>query len=233
MPNSPAIILSANTAWNIYNFRLPLISALQENGYKVVIIAPHDDSMVKLEKLGCETHPIKMDNSGTSVLKDLKLLRDYYVLIRKIKAKAYLGFTVKPNTFGSIAAHITGTASINNISGLGTVFIKKSWITTIVKTLYRIGLSRSKTVFFQNEDDKTIFIDQKLVKPSQAALLPGSGIDLEAYNSTTPIADKPERRFLLIARLLWDKGVREYVDCLLYTSPSPRDQRGSRMPSSA
>ena len=25
----------------------------------------------------------------------------------------------------------------------------------------------------------------------------------------------------------------QYMDCLLYTSPSPRDQRGSRMPSSA
>ena len=29
------------------------------------------------------------------------------------------------------------------------------------------------------------------------------------------------------------KNLGDYPSCLLYTSPSPRDQRGSRMPSSA
>jgi len=212
MQERASIILSANTAWNIYNFRLPLISALQKEGYKVVIIAPEDDSMKKLEALGCETHSIEMENSGTSISKDLKLLWQYYKRLQKIKAHAFLGFTVKPNVFGSIAAHLTGTATINNISGLGTVFIKKSWITIIVKSLYRIGLSRAQTVFFQNEDDEALFRDQKLVKASQTALLPGSGIDLELYKSHTQIATTPEYRFLLIARLLWDKGVGEYVD---------------------
>ena len=30
-----------------------------------------------------------------------------------------------------------------------------------------------------------------------------------------------------------EKSLPLFQDCLLYTSPSPRDQRGSRMPSSA
>jgi len=208
----PAIVISANTSWNVYNFRKPLIRALQDEGYRVVAIAPPDESSELLvTELGCEYRPILIDSSGTSIKNDFALIRAYRKYLKELKATAFLGYTIKPNIYGSFAAHLTGTPTINNISGLGTVFIKKNWITPIVLGLYRLVLSRAAHVFFQNEDDRSLFVKEKLVKPEITGVLPGSGIDLDKYQSDSPVASGDIRRFLLMARLLWDKGVGEYV----------------------
>jgi len=100
----------------------------------------------------------------------------------------------------------------NNISGLGTVFIKKTWITGMVRVLYKLALSRAAIVFFQNSDDQAEFVAEGLVDISKCRLLPGSGIDLDHFTASQKVSTGPSRQFLLIARLLWDKGISEYVE---------------------
>jgi glycosyltransferase involved in cell wall biosynthesis len=206
------ILLSANSSWNVVNFRAGLISALQRHGYCVAVAAPDDGYVPKLRDLGIPFFAVPMNSAGVSPIEDLRLLLRYRRLMRRLRPRAYLGFTAKPNIYGSLAAHSVGAKVINNISGLGTVFIKRSAITSLVSALYRLSLRRSSTVFFQNPADRDLFVGQGLVSEAQARLVPGSGIDLERFRPSARGREPGPLRFLLLGRLLWDKGVREFVD---------------------
>jgi glycosyltransferase involved in cell wall biosynthesis len=205
------IIISLNTSWNIYNFRLNLARALKSAEYEVILVAPFDKySDVLKEEF--EYHDIYMSNKGTNPKEDFKTLIGFYNLYKSIKPDVVLNYTIKPNIYGNIACSFLGIKTINNISGLGTVFIKESFVTKLVKFLYRYSLNKSSKVFFQNSDDRDLFIQNSLVPKQICDLLPGSGIDTKKF---IPIKYKKEDdtfRFLLIARMLWDKGIGEYVE---------------------
>jgi len=207
------IVILVNTAWNIYNFRLNLARGLKENGHHVILVAPKDDYSQLLSK-EFEYHPVEISNKGTCPKEDIKLIYQLYQLYKKIAPDVVLHYTIKPNIYGNIACRLQGIPTINNISGLGTVFIKKSFITIIAKWLYRYSLSSSFKVFFQNQDDMNIFLNKKLVKKEISALLPGSGIDLEKFQPIERRENNDSFKFLLIARLLWDKGIAEYIDAV-------------------
>ena len=207
------IIISINTSWNFINFRSGLIKALVASGHEVVAVAPKDACSARLPLLGCRYVPLPMDNKGTNPVKDMLLLWRYHTLFRREKPGVYLGYTVKPNIYGSIAAHLNKIPVINNIAGLGAVFISDGWLTGLVKKLYTLALFRSNKVFFQNNDDLLLFVDGGLVSPEKAERIPGSGIDLERFNPSPLDKKKGDPiTFLLIARLLWDKGVGEFVE---------------------
>jgi glycosyltransferase involved in cell wall biosynthesis len=125
----------------------------------------------------------------------------------------FLGYTAKPNVYGSLAAQALGIPVINNVSGLGTAFIRQGLLTRIVSGLYRLAFRRSARVFFQNPEDQDLFVSAGIVPPEKTALLPGSGIDLARFAPVAP-RERGERpfTFLLVARLLWDKGVGEYAE---------------------
>lgn len=212
-PGKPRVVISINMAWNIANFREGLVRALIESDYEVLAVAPPDDHSAKLEDMGCRFVPIRIDNKGVNPLRDLALLHRYRQLLRCEQPVAFLGFTIKPNVYGSLAAHSLGIPVINNISGLGTAFVRNNWLTKVAKGLYRTALHRSHTVFFQNEEDRELFVDLKLVRRQQTAVLPGSGINIVQFS---PVArakqpDKNARKFLLVARLMRDKGIEEYA----------------------
>ena len=214
---SKKIIICLNTAWNIYNFRTGLIRALVAQGYEVVAVAPYDEYVPLLNGLGCRFVNFPIDNQGTNPWRDFLLLWRFWKLLRREGPLAYLGFTVKPNIYGSLVAHAIGIPVINNIAGLGAAFKKNGWLRWFVTNLYRLALRKSKKVFFQNSDDQKMFIESGLVQKSCAALLPGSGIDLEHFSSRVQVVDFGGNRsrrfqFLLHARMLWDKGVGEYVE---------------------
>lgn len=205
------VVIAVNSTWNLLNFRSGLIRALVASGYEVVAVAPPDAYVPELTVLGCRFVPLSIDHQGTHPGRDLLLLWRFYILFRHERPDIYLGYTVKPNVYGSLAAHILGIPVVNNITGLGAVFIKDSWLTHVVRVLYRLALSRSAKVFFQNNDDRQIFILGGLVTPSITDRLPGSGIDLTKF-TPSPLPGRSPLRFLLIARMLWDKGVGEFVD---------------------
>ena len=132
--------------------------------------------------MGCAFHPIQMDNKGTSPIKDMLLYRQYLKALRHLRPDAFLGYTVKPNVYGSLAAQKLGIRVINNVSGLGTAFIRKNILTRIVCGLYRRAFARSEVVFFQNNDDRGVFLSLGLVDRQKTKLLPGSGIDLKRFS---------------------------------------------------
>ena len=213
------IVICINTAWNLRNFRAGLIKALVAAGHEVVAVAPTDEYAPRLASLGCRFVPLHMDNGGTHPVRDAVLLWRFWQLLRAERPDVFLGYTVKPNVYGSLAAHGLGIPVINNIAGLGAVFIRDGWLVKLVRGLYKLALRRSAKVFFQNPDDRQLFIEHQLVKAGVTDLLPGSGIDLQRFVPVPLPVPLPQSadvgrkfRFLLIARMLRDKGVVEYVD---------------------
>ncbi len=219
------VLIALNSAWNLLNFRSGLIGALVAEGHDVVAVSPDDGYRSQLDLLGCRFHPVSMQTQGVNPVQDLNLLLQYVGIIRREKPDVVLAYTVKPNVYCSLAAHLLNIPVINNVSGLGAVFIGESWVTSVVKRLYRVAFSRSKVVFFQNDDDRRFFVDERLVNRSQTALLPGSGIDLFrfAFSPVDGLRKTAPFRFLLVARMLYDKGVREYVEAARRLKNDGRD----------
>jgi glycosyltransferase involved in cell wall biosynthesis len=223
---SKTVLISINASWNIVNFRQGLIRGLQAQGYRVAALAPPDAWSGRFADLGVDYHPIEMDKKGVSPARDLLLLTRYYRLLKALKPDVFLGYTAKPNVYGSLAAQALGIPVINNVSGLGTAFIRQGLLTRIVSGLYRTAFRRSHTVFFQNDDDRGLFVRGRLVAEGKAKLLPGSGIDLERFQpSEAQRGEGTPFTFLLIARLLWDKGVGEYAEAARLVRAEAPDTR--------
>ena len=212
---SNSVVITVNMAWNLINFRANLIRGLLGAGYEVVALAPNDRHASRVRELGCRFIHLPMDNMGTNPLRDLLLLWRYFRLFRKIRPVAMLGFTIKPNVYGSIAARWLGIPVVNNIAGLGKTFLHEGWLNRVARVLYRIALSCSRRVFFQNQDDLNLFVENGLVREDKAARLPGSGVDT-AHFAPQAVSTQTDSafRFLLLARLIWDKGVGEYIEAV-------------------
>ena len=207
------IVISINTTWNIYNFRLNLIKALQNEGHQIIAVAPRDNYVSKLESIGVQCYHIGMNSKGTNPIKDLGLTYNYFKLFKKLKPDCILSYTIKPNIYGNFAARLLNVPTINNISGLGTLFIKKSIATHIGKLLYKLSLSSSYYVFFQNSDDKLLFTSNKLVSAKIASVIPGSGVDVNKFKCT--ITQNQANKFLFVGRIVADKGVFEYLNAAI------------------
>lgn len=210
-PDKPSIVVCANQAWNLVNFRAELLTSLLDAGFAVVAVAPSDPAMQhKLEALGCRFIAAPIDAMGLSPLRDFQTFRAFQRIIRDVRPAAWLSWTIKPNVYGSLAARLGGVPAFPNVSGLGTAFIRRNLLTAVVKRLYRAAFARAPVVFFQNADDRAEFISNRLVTAQQAQLLPGSGIDVTRFQPAVAPGGAPQR-FLMVARLLGDKGVREYI----------------------
>lgn len=205
------IIISSNSAWNLANFRKPVIEALVAAGHEVIAAAPADGHESRLEALGAAFRPLKMRATGTSPREDFRLLLDYISLIRTERADLFLGFTAKPNIYGSLAARFGGVPVVATISGLGSAFLKGGALGWLLLRLYRAALAKAQAVFFQNETDRQLFIARDIVRPERAGLVAGSGVDLDHF-AAAPFQPREDIRFLLIARLLLDKGIAEFVE---------------------
>lgn len=210
---SLSIAIGYNTSHYVWLFRSNLIKALLKMGYKVTVLAPKDEHTEKIIGLGANhiDVPMKMNKNPIT---DFFLFLRLRKLLNKLNPDVYLGYTIKPNVYGSLAAANLGIPVINNIAGLGATFIGQGLTTKLVKILYRLGLSQSAMVFFQNPDDKKMFLDEGIVQHDRYDLLPGSGVDLKRFEF--PIVNDEATggkfRFLLIGRMLWDKGVGEFVE---------------------
>jgi glycosyltransferase involved in cell wall biosynthesis len=208
----PTLVISINASWNIVNFRAGLIRGLRQAGYRVAALAPRDAWSDRLGALGVEFHPIEMDRKSLSPARDLRLLWRYRRELRRVRPAVFLGYTAKPNIWGSIAAQSLGIPVINNVSGLGTAFIRGGWLGRLVAALYRLAFRGSATVFFQNDEDRNLFVARGIVAAEKARLLPGSGIDTTQFRPAAKSRQDGGFVFLLVGRLLRDKGIGEYVE---------------------
>lgn len=211
MPQRSIIAISANTSWYLYNFRKNTILALIKQGYQVIAIGPQDEYSKKLLDLGCEFIHINIDQGGTNPVLDIKTFFDFYRIYKTKSIDIVLNFTPKNNIYSTLAAHLNNTKAINNIAGLGILFINESITSKIARFLYKISQSKASKLFFQNEDDRRLFLEKKITTTVPTDRLPGSGVDLSRF-TFTPAPSDNKVKFLLIARMLYDKGIQQYVD---------------------
>jgi glycosyltransferase involved in cell wall biosynthesis len=201
------IIVAANSSWNLRHFRGGLIRALVAAGHDITTVSP-DPTGVRFGDLRVPHRTWRMDRSGTNPLRQLALLRSLGRIIREEGPDLLLGFTIKPNIYGCTACRLAGIPAVPNVTGLGTAFLRGPVFRRAVVAMYRFAFARARLVFFQNPDDRALFLREEIVRPGQSRVLPGSGIDLDHFG---PSELPQEPRFLMVARLLGDKGVREYA----------------------
>jgi glycosyltransferase involved in cell wall biosynthesis len=205
------VVLVSNSFSNITNFRGRLVEALVEAGYPISIAAPNADSGWARAR-GAEAIEIAVDRSGLNPVTDAVLWLNYLRILRREEPGHLLSFTAKPNIYGALAARLSPVISLPNVSGLGTAFMREGVLSRFVSLLYQVAFRACPIVFFQNPDDRDLFVARKIIRADQARLLPGSGIDLDHFAPAEMPAGEGELRFLFIGRLLGDKGVREFVE---------------------
>jgi glycosyltransferase involved in cell wall biosynthesis len=205
------ILVCSNYAWTVYNFRMPLIRRLKKEGYKVIVVTEFDgyENEIRLEVDMIE--PLFISRKGVNPFVDIFTIIDLIRHLRKFKPDILLAFTIKPVIYSSIAAKLLRIPSIVMVTGLGTAFITNNWITRVVKKLYKFALSSVSIVFFQNVDDRDFFVQQKFVDTKVCRYTPGSGIDINKF-TYSKLTNNSEITFLLIGRMLWDKGIGEFVE---------------------
>ncbi|WP_158622813.1 glycosyltransferase family 4 protein [Aquabacterium soli] len=205
------IALILNSSWNIVNFRSGLVNAIQARGHQVLALSPHDAHTDRLKTLGCDHANLPMQTTGLNPIADITLLVRLLLILRKEQPDVILSYTIKPNIYGSLAARVLGIPVINNVAGLGMAFTREGWLKTLVSRLFRFAFAKSHTIFFQNEDDRRMFVDKRLASEHQTVRLPGSGVDLDKFRPPHRRPHSGGMTFILVARLLREKGVADFV----------------------
>ena len=217
-----SIVICSNYAWTIYNFRLPLIRSLKAEGYEIIILTQFDGYEKYLFNEADKVLDLFISRKGINPFIDIISIFNILFRLFLIRPDFLLNFSIKPVIYGSIAAKIMRVPSASMITGLGTGFLLNNWITGIIKVLYRISIKHSHAVIFQNQDDLQIFKDNNLVNPNNCYISPGSGIDLESFKYEVFPHNKPEK-LILIARMLKDKGIIEYIEAAEVVNKSHPD----------
>jgi len=207
------ILLTGNTTFKLANFRQGLIRELLRNRHRVSVLAPPDDHVPAVRAMGCDYVPLTMDRNGTSVIAEASLMLTMLHRLHKIRPHVVFSYTIKNNIYSGIACRILGIPFVANVTGLGPAFARRGLLNSIVRHLYRVAFSKALAVFFQNDYDLGLFTEAGLCDKAAARLLPGSGVDLDHF-AARPMPDSVDGavRFLLVARMLWDKGVEQFVN---------------------
>ncbi len=206
------VAVVANTAWYLYNFRRNLMRALAEDGHEVVAIGGDGEFAQRLQHEGFRHAEVRFSSDGTQPLRELRTVRGLRQALRRERIDLVLSYTPKGNIYAALAMLGTGTRQLMNISGLGRAFVQRGLLGWLVTALYRLTVGRATWVFFQNDDDWRFFIESGLVRRDQSSRLPGSGVDLQSFRpAPLPGSEDGACTFLMVARLLWEKGAGEYA----------------------
>lgn len=207
------VLLFANSDWYLYNFRLPLALALKHQGYEVVLVSPPGIYASRIEEAGLRWISLPFSRRGSNPFTESDVVWRLHRLYRQERPQIVHHFTVKCVLYGSLAAHLNGIRQvINAVTGLGYVFIGSKpgtfFLRPLVRLMYRLSL-RGTRVVFQNVEDQDIFLSNRLVRHDQVHLIEGSGVDTQRF---VPSDFPPEPVVVVLpARMLWDKGVGEFV----------------------
>lgn len=194
----------------IYNFRLEIVERFINDGHEVHISSPYGERIDDLKALGAIYHDVKMERHGLNPIEELKVLKYYKQLINEVKPDICLGFTIKPNIYGAIAARKHKVPFVANITGLGTAVESPGFSQKMTVLLYKYAFRDIQRIFYQNEENKQFFIDHGIEK-GKGKLLPGSGVNLSRY----PYREFPTDgviRFAFISRIMKEKGIDQYLD---------------------
>ena len=218
--NARKVVLFANTDWYLYNFRLSLAQRLRQDGYEVVLLSPPGDSGPKLQALGFRWEAMPMNRRSLNPLREVFVLAWLVRFLQREKPDLVHGFTIKSAVYGSVASKLAGVpARINAVAGMGYVFtsrdLKARLLKPVVRQLMRSALNgRGSALVLQNPDDVALFKQARIVDDRAIRLIKGSGVDCSRFVARTEDAsqEKAPLRVVLAARLLWDKGIAEYVE---------------------
>ena len=207
-------ILFANTDWYLFNFRLAYAVFLKAKGWKICFLSPNGEHVKKLEEAGFRHIAIEFSRKGLNPLQEKETIRRIKAIYAQEKPDLVHHFTIKCDIYGSLAAKELGiSAVINSITGLGYMFLSDKphvkLIREVVKRLYRKALSGTE-VIFENPDDRKLFMEMDLVQENNSHIVPGTGIDTEKFIPVPPPNSVPLT--ILPSRMIWDKGVGEFVE---------------------
>lgn len=214
--NGKSLAFISNTSFGMSNFRLEVLQALHKSGYEIHIIAPQDTSTQKLIDNGFCFHPIAINSKGLNPFEDLATFFSIRRLLKHINPSLAFNYTIKPVIYGSLACNLLKIPNIAITTGLGYVFIqrgmKKKILKSLVCLLYKIALFKTQEVWFLNNDDKEVFLSHNIINPDKAKLLDSEGIDTKHFSPQEK--QSQDIVFTLIARMLWDKGVGEFIEAI-------------------
>jgi glycosyltransferase involved in cell wall biosynthesis len=208
------IAFVSNSAWSVYNFRLDVIRDLMTNGFEVMVLAPDDEYSVYLKECGCRFIPLDFNNKTKNPVAELAFYRQLLSLYRQHRPDFIFHYVAKPNIYGSLAAAAIGIPSVAVITGLGYPFAKRNWLYHVVKLLYKRALRKTREVWFLNNEDAKIFINEHIVNIEKVKVLPGEGVDTDYFSHHHRSAKKESEpfTFLMSTRLLKSKGISLYAD---------------------
>lgn len=207
------IAVVANTAWYLHNFRRNLMQALKQDGHHVIAVGGEGAFAQRLREQGFQHHAVPFSGAGTAPWHELATVRALRRVLRRERINLVLSYTPKGNLYAALAARGLPLRQVMNVSGLGRAVTSPGAASRIVEWLYRRTVPRAAWVFFQNDDDRQLFVERAWVTPARSSRLPGSGVDLGAFTpGALPSNEAGACVFLMVARLLWDKGVGEYVE---------------------
>jgi glycosyltransferase involved in cell wall biosynthesis len=217
MSRNPKVIIVANTSWYLQNYRLPLIKELESRNVAVVAVAPYDDYSEQLKRASVRYLDVPMRRGRLNPLEDMGLMIRLYRIYKAEEPDVVFHNTIKPVIYGSIAGRNARVRCVlNMIPGLGYVFtgdrIIHQILRPLVKLMYRFALKDSTNVLFQNPEDEYYFRWNSLVDGVKTGVTYGSGVDLDHFHYVEPVSGKQECTFLMFGRILWDKGVAEFVE---------------------
>ncbi len=211
-------LLFANTDWYLYNFRRSLAAGLRDAGHEVLLVSPAGPYGEKLRELGFRWLPAPMDRKSVNPLQEAGLMVWLWRLARRERPDVIHGFTIKCAVYGALLSRLTGAASVNAVAGLGYVYISNSFKARILRGVLRVLMrfafgGRRARVVLQNNDDITFFTEAALVRPENIALIKGSGVDCSRFLPVAAHSRSDARPVVVLAaRILWDKGVGEFVE---------------------
>ncbi len=208
------IFFVANTSWSLWNFRLGIMHTLKKEGYEIYCLAPQDEFSEKLSKEFKFIHINNLERKGMNPLTDISLFIELLKKYRKIKPDLVFNFTIKPNIYSSLACRALRIKCISMVTGLGYGFMGKGILKMFLKIYMRISLARNEQVIFLNQEDADYFMNNKIVKAEKIQVFPGEGIDTDFFNPSfcNSFEKNGKISFLMISRLLYDKGVVEFAE---------------------
>lgn len=207
------VLILANNDVGLYQFRKELIEELLKTN-EVDISLPYGELVEPLKKRGCTFIDTPFERRGINPVKDLGLVRKYFYIVRKHKPDMVITYTIKPNIYGGFVCKMKKVPYAINITGLGTAFQKDGMLKKLVTLMYKVSLKKAKIVFFENVENKQLFIDLGIVKEEQTCLLNGAGVNLEHYKLIEYPTDTDVTRFLFVGRVMQEKGVDELFEAM-------------------
>lgn len=206
------VMILANFDVGLYQFRKELIEELLKEN-EVIISLPYGELVEPLKEIGCRFIDTPVDRRGINPVTDLKLLNEYRRLVKKENPDLVITYTIKPNVYGGLACRLAHIPYAVNITGLGTAFENGGLLKKIVTIMYKVACKKAKVVFFENDENRQIFIKEKIVIENQSHRLNGAGVNLEKYQVTEyPKGEKI--KFLFMGRVMAEKGIDELFEAM-------------------